>query len=424
MALEIFVGRNAMPTDAVGTTDLTSPDSTTVPVGVLHNLSRAVTDGLQALDFVFNIGFSDGTLERAVSSTANDLQANDDATKGYYNAAIAQNTPGNQTEEGSVSHNAFIAGGQRVNDDNDFFVAALCSHMFFAGCNLSVEEVILNASVDTAVNVDPGFAWDVVLVTQCREATVDNNDADNNASFGFMVKADDAQACIVTGTNNGDASPGNPTLQISDTYSGMVINPSTGALIFGIDVQEGSGTSCDVFPRIAGGESVRVALMFIGFTDGESAKIVTWDSPTSTGDKSVTGAGGVPLALIHLLSYAAEYDTAEADADAGVYGIGLVTPDSQFCVSGQNEANTGGNSDCGNQSTAQAIDVPNHAGGEGAGTAFKADYSSMDADGWTDNWTVVTGSVRRQVSLAFLPSVGGPPPAETPLSAGGMILNP
>jgi len=135
MTLEIFVGQNALPTDAIGTTDLTSADSSTTPVGALHNASRATVDGSQAVDFTFNIGMSDGTTERSVSSTANDGQTTDDATKGYYNAVITQTTPGSQTIEGQVSHNSYIAGGERVNDDDAFFNAALCHSMFFAGCN-------------------------------------------------------------------------------------------------------------------------------------------------------------------------------------------------------------------------------------------------------------------------------------------------
>jgi len=407
MALEIFVGQTAMPTDAVGTTDLTSGDSATTPVAALHAKTKGVTNDSVAGDFELCIGMSDGTLSRAMSTTANTGQATDDATKGYYDAAIAGTAAGSQVQDGGVSHNSFISGGQRVNDDVAFGAAHLCQHMFFAGCNVATKEAVLNASVDTAVNVDPGFAWDVAIVTQCRETTLEDEDPDNNGSFGFMVKDDDEQACIAVGTNNGDASPGGPSLQISTTYAGMVINPGTGALIFGIDVQEGSGTSCDVFPRIAGGESVLVAILFIGFTDGASVKRVSWDSPTSGGNNGITGAGGEPVALIHLLSRAAAYDTAEADAEAGAYGVSFITDDSQFCISGLNEFNTGGNSNTWSEPVAQSIKVRRDDGNQGALNSYAATHVSMDANGWTENWTAVEdGGAAKQVSLAFLPATG------------------
>lgn len=402
MALEIFVGRTALPTAGSGTADFTSADSSTTPVGALHNASRAPTSDAIAGDFVFNIGMSDGTLSRAMSTTANDSFATDDATKGYYDGVVGQTVPGSQTEEGLCTHNSFIAGGQRVNDVNGFFNAALCSHMFFSGCNFTTKEVTLNATVDTVVNVDPGHAWDVVLVTQCQETVLGDEDADNNGSFGFMVKADDAQGCIVTGTNNGDASPGGPSLRISTTYAGMVVTPGTGAIVFGIDVEEGSGTSCDIYPRIAGGQSVLVALTFIGFTDSSAAKIVSWDTPTATGNNAVTGAGGEPIALIHLISRAAAYDTAEADAEAGTMGVSFITPDSQFCASATNEYATGGNSVCSNLSVDQSVRVLRDDKNTAATNSYGSDYVSMDSDGWTENWTEVEdGGAGKCITLAF-----------------------
>ena len=231
MALEVFVGQTALPTDTAGTTDLTSPDSTTDPVAALHNSSMGIANGTQRGNCNFQVSMSDGSLSRSISSTCKDSTVTDDTTKGYLDGVVATTIPGNQSTQGVVTHNSFIAGGQRVNDVAAFFAAQLCSHMFFAGCNATVKEVVLNATVNTAVNTDPGHAWDVAIVIHCRETVLNDKDNDNMASFGFMTKADDKQACICTGTNNGDASPGGPSLQISNTYAGMRINEGTGVLI-------------------------------------------------------------------------------------------------------------------------------------------------------------------------------------------------
>ena len=371
MALEVFVGQTPLPTDAVGTTDLTSPDSTTVPVGAIHTRTKGITNGTLVQDFDFSVGMSDGTLSRSISSTVNSDQTVDDASKGYHDAVVSRNTAGSNIQDGDVSHNAFIAGGQRVNDVQAFPLAHLCNHMFFAGCNATVKEVILNATVDTAVNTDPGHAWDVAIVLHCRETVLDDGDPDNMASLGFMTKADDKQACICTVTNNGDASPGNPGLRISNTYSGMRLNEETGALIFGIDVQAGSVTSADVFPRIAGGESNLVAILFLGFTTGESALIFESASPASLGNRQDTIGGTlVPIATIDLISRAASYDVSETDAEAGVFGIGFSSDDSQFCSYGHNEFATGGNSNARGQVNNVSIDVGRDDGNKNAGNAY------------------------------------------------------
>jgi hypothetical protein len=403
--LEIFVGNSALPTASTGTTDLTSADLAVTPVGVLHNASRANSASTLDGDAVYNFGMSDGTTDRSMSCGMNDGTANDDATCGYHDACVSQTSPGSQVEDGSVSHNSFISGGQRVNNDNGFNAAELCGHMFFAGCDFSVEEVTLNASVDTKATVDPGFDWDVVIVTHCRETVLDDEDADSRGSIGFYVKADDEQACMWWGCNNGDASPGGPALQINTNYAGVACAAGTGALVFGIDVQDGvSGTECDIYPRIAGGESVLVALAFIGFTDASSARIVQWDTPTSTGNNSITGTSGTPVALIHLISRAAGYNSAEADGDAGAQGVSFITDDSQFCVSSYNEFNTGGNSNCKNLAEPQSIRVLRHDRNTSSLNSYGSTHvSPFGTDGWTENWThVEDGGAGKCVTLAFL----------------------
>ena len=403
MTLEVYVGQSALDESGTGTDDLTSPDSTTTPVGVLHCLSRGEINGTSRNSFDLAIGMADGTIERSISTTANNEQASDDATRGLSASVITQTQPGAQIEQGESTHNSFIAGGERVNNTNGYVFAHLCSHMFFAGCNLAVEEVVLNATVDTLVNVDPGFAWDVVLVMDVRQTAVGLAN-DNQGSFGFYVKADDAFGCIITDTANGAGSPGGPGLIISTTYAGGATAPGLGTIVYGIDIAAAAGNSADIIPRVAGGESNLIQLMFIGFTTGESAKIVQWDSPTGLGDNIVTGAGGTPIALIHLLSRAAAYNVAEADADAGVYGISFITPDSQFCVSAANEFATGANSDTQGMADNKSIRVPIHNGTESVTTSFEATLVSMLSNGWKDNWTSRdSGTARKQLSLAFLP---------------------
>lgn len=410
MALEIFVGRNACSTAGSGTVDFTSPDSSTTPVAALNLVGRAITDATLRADGTIGAGIADGTSQYVSSIGVNDAAVTVDAVKGRDLSSVADLVGGAQVWDGIHTHNSFIAGGQRLNDTNGFSAAELCNSMFFAGANVSVEEVTLSATVDTAVNVDPGFAWDVAIVISSGMTTGTSNDSD--FSFGYMTAADDVQGCIMYNTNNGTSSPGAPNFQISSTYAGGKLNNGASTLQYGIDVQVGSGTSCDVFPRTAGGSSHLVRLLFIGFTDGSSAKIIAWDSPTATGNDAITGAGLTPIASIDLLSYAAAYDTGESDADGGAFAIGLSTADSQFCIAVMDEDATGGNSGTNSWNDNVSVSLPLDDGTTSATTSLLATHVSFDSDGKTMNWTNRdSGTARKEMSLFFGSSAGIAPQA-------------
>jgi len=414
MAIEIFVGQNALGTDGTGTNDLTSADSSTIPVGVLHIPTRGTVNGTSRNDCMLSVGMGDGTNEYSASMGANDFVATSDCNRGVYDKVIAYNTAGTNTEAGGDTHNSFIAGGERVNEVNAHGFAHLCNSMFFAGCNVAVEQVVIDDVEDTAVNVDPGFAWDVVIVANSDCLAIDAEASDTNMSFGFYVKDTDSQGCIIIAENNTNAAPGNQHIIISNTYAGGKGDEISGGDLdgtnsWGIDVAQGSGTSCDLYPRLDGGELELVNLLFLGFTDNTIARLVEWDSPTSVdspGDNSITGIGLQPIALIHILSYCEAYGTVKSDFDGGVFGISLITDDSQYCFSSTNEENTGGNTNCKSLANNQSIHLRRDNNGESATTALKASHVSMDSDGWTENWeNMKTSGARKQLTLA----IGTPP---------------
>ena len=400
MALEIFVGQNAALTASTGTVDFTSADSTTTPVAALHMLAGATVNNSPRNQANCAFGMADGTSEFCVSIGVNNNVTPTDTTRGRAVAALDIVSPGGSFTEGRHSHTSFIAGGERLTSSNGFAVARLAQSMFFAGCNVSVEEVALSATVDVAANVDPGFAWDLVIVTHANiSGATYSNDAE--ISFGFMTPADDSQGCIMWHSNNA-ATPSAPVSQISTTYAGGQLNDGVGTLVYGIDVQAGTGTSCDVYPRIAGGAVNNVQLLFIGFTDSSAAKIVSWTTPTSTGSSAVTGAGFTPVATIDLFSYATAYDTATTGASGGAWGVGFGTGDSQFCAALADEASPASLVDAQTLVNNIAVSVPIDDGTTSASTSLKATHTSYDSDGWTRNWTEVdTGSGRKCLTLAI-----------------------
>ena len=127
--------------------------------------------------------------------------------------------------------------------------------------------------------------------------------------------------------------------------------------------------------------------------NGVSAKVVSWTQPTSTGNKAVTGVGFVPEGLIHLTAHLVGSATGFASAigSLGMVGTGgssyvqsIRSSDAvstSVCARGLYQKTTHIHSDTTTQS------VSNHV--------------SFDSDGFTNNFTTVTGSATLIVTLAF-----------------------
>lgn len=406
MALDIFIDRNSVSTTGTGNTDWVSADSTEIPVAALHIGGNATVNDSARNNAGMHYGMTDGTSHRCASAaSANNISTNADATRGLFpNDCIGAVSPGALFAEGQSNHNAFIAGGETITNSNGFDQAFLWASMFFSGCTVSMEKVQLTNSVDTATNVDPGFAWDLVIVAGAMNVSSFNDDA--KLSLGFMTSADDVQGCMMF-VNADGVTASDMRMQMNTTYAGGDIAWDTGALVYGIDVQVGSGTSCDVYNRVASGTLDNIAMLFIQFTDNSTAKIVSWDTPTATGNHSVTGVGFTPIALIDLLGYASSYNAPTSGAAGGSVAVGLTTDASQYCQCISEENATGGSTDCQSMSTDVSVAVPLDDGTSSATTSLRATHVSMDADGWTRNWTERdSATARKCITLAIGASSG------------------
>jgi hypothetical protein len=393
MTLEVWCSQDALPTSSSGTTDLAHGSVTTVPVAALHVSTTGVTNGTTQDVARMFLGMSDGTDERfstitmqtgVTPSDCNHLNGTD--------GCMAQTFAASAGVDGKVSHNSFIAGGQRVNNDNGFAAARLCNSMFFKCEFAKVLTATLSATVDTAVNVDPGFNADCLITFAApRAATSANTEAEIHIGFHDGTN----QGGILFNSDHGDAAA-DPSSQISTTYVGGELALGTGALDYGVLAAPASGTSWDLTPKNAGGDSDVVFCLFLGWTSAESVSVFSWTSPTSTGADAQTGLGFQPQALLNLFSFAAAYDTAEQGADAGAWGVGMETADDQFCAALADEFNVNP-TDTQSVTNNQSIDVDIHTGA--AGDA--ATLTSLDADGFTHNYSAVEGTANRMLTLAF-----------------------
>ena len=397
MTLEVWATQNAVDTTGSGTTDFVHGSITTTPVAALHCWTHGTVNGTAVNQMTMGVGMSDGTTDLSVSiSSQHDVSpTNTSYRRSSSEGCVSGCFTTGASLDGAMSHNSFIAGGQRLNNDNAFASARLCNSLFFDCDNAKTVSAILDASVDTAVNVDPGFAWDVMIVIGVPRTVASGQYAE--MYMGFFDKTN--QGCIAfNSAHNNSSVVADVSLRLSDTYVGMEMGMGTGTVDYAVDAVLGSGTSVNLFPRTDGGDGDPVYCLFLGWASDETVKVVSWDSPTATGSNQVTSVGFEPQGCIHLLSFADDYDVAEAGADAGAFGIAFETADDQFCVAVADEYNTGANSDTQALTDNQSINVPD----DGGAATYDATLTNYLSNGWDHNWAATeTGVTNRLISLAF-----------------------
>jgi hypothetical protein len=394
MSLEVWAVQTAVDTSGTGTTDFAHGTVTTTPIAALHCFSNATANATPKNQGLIAFGMSDGTDDRYASigiqhNVATSNTVRNHGTTGCVTSCFATGSG----IDGSMGHNSFISGGQRLDNDNGFAAANLCNSLFFNCDNAKVMTATLNATVDTVVNIDPGFAWDAVIFFGIPQAAGAGDGAE--IYFGFFDGTN--QGSIQFNSQDADATPGDPTLRISDTYVGGELDLNGTGVDYQIDVAAGTGTSLDLWPRTAGGDSDPVYCLFLSTGGTEGIELVSWDSPIANGSSSVATASFEPQSCIHLLSFAAAYDVSEIDGDAGSWGVTFETADDQLCASIQDEDATGANSDVQSIVDNTSIFVEEDDGSSGYAAAF----TSYNSDGWTHNWTAQDGSVNKFISLAF-----------------------
>ncbi|MGH9144342.1 MAG: C25 family cysteine peptidase [Vicinamibacterales bacterium] len=131
-----------------------------------------------------------------------------------------------------------------------------------------------------------------------------------------------------------------------------------------------------------------------------SAKVVRWQMPTSTGQVSVTGVGFQPTAVIHLHTGSGYTATPPANAANSGFGLGVMDFGGTQWATEMFAANAGASGDT---QRAQATDAAIYTIDNGLGVTKKASFVSMDADGFTTDFTTVNNTNAGQIySLAVL----------------------
>ena len=381
--------------------DFVHGSETDVPVAALHVVGRSTVINTAIANGGISLGFTDGTDERAIAFSADDITGNTDTNgRQWPDVEFGYTFDASGAVDGENVHVGFVAGGERTATINSYSAARLVTSIFFAGCNAKVLTATLNGT--TPDNVDPGFAWTTVIIIGAASGSENASLSPAQMFMGFYDKT--THGGIMWNSQTGQ-SVANPNLRIGTTYAGGEISDATGALEYGISISAASGTSADIVSSAVSITDV-VYCLFLGVTTGETMSVQNWQTPTSTGDQTaLSGLSFQPQAMISLFSFGAVLDTAESDADAGSVGISLVTDGEEFCTSLNDEDGVGTNTQ--GMVGDSGIDLPIDDGTESTTTSFLATLGNsgdgvFESGGAVFNWTNTdTGTAREVMSLVI-----------------------
>lgn len=380
---------------STGTQDIVTSDlGGHTPKAAIFIASRATTDGTAADDAVLSFGVATGASEQfaMAGTTKHNVDTTDaggakfnDRTVWILNGGEDGNSPGG---DGRAVFDSWLTNGVRIDWQLAPDQAYLLTVIFFAGSE--VQAKVGNFALNGTTGVDHtsvGFEADLVLAAYASAATqiqqsigvVYNTGADYPPQYSFAN-------FWRTGRTTGDSNA-----QILDGYAiGEIIGSGVSwkATIGLFDSQgfsaAATGSTSDNISYLALDIGTNPA--YIGLTT----------TPTSTGDSSVTGVGFRPQLVFNILSLIEASDTQASDAKAGSYGYSVITTNNQYSTTisdqdGANITNTQSLSDD------KAVNIPLHDGNVGV----QGSFSSFDSDGWTTNYTDVTATGKKFISVAI-----------------------
>jgi len=235
-----------------------------------------------------------------------------------------------------------------------------------------------------------GFAAKVIFFFVTRRESADT---DNDYVFGVGAADGTSQWAISASNQNGQGTTvcdrsfdgGNCVdVQIAGTYFGQ-------ADLTGINADD-----FDLNWSVAPATGFRVHFIAIGGSD-VSAKVGTFNAPTSTGNADVTGIGFVPESILLANSRS---DASDGTAVAGLINFGYTTSTSDTWSTATNGRDAQGTSEEARRfSDTLAIMRINRQGAPG--TVSEGDFVSFATDKFTINWLKVEGAAVRHGYVAL-----------------------
>jgi hypothetical protein len=386
---------------STGTQDITTSDlGGLTPKAAIILASYAVTDGTAAANSLLSVGACTGASnEWSVVGNAKDGQATTDTHYEQLTTRVVNvNSPGTHTSLMEAEFSAWITNGIRINITNAD-AAYLLTVILFAGTDLSAHANThddLGDAVDTATDITaPGFEPDIVFAAIANDLFTNNTRL--KSSFGIVHN--DGAGGITQRSLTYFNQTGQATTQLGLTYradSGIAGMAAPASIDWYGEFGSFDSSGFTVTSRNAGANQANLAYLALNFGGVVSSWVGTYTSPTATGNDSETGPGFTPQFVMLGLSLVEVAGTVYTDNRAGSNGIGVFDANDEYTTIQTGEDNVATSNEQ-SLSDDRAIVVPDDDGT----LDIEATFVSMDANGWTVNYSNAPATAKLFFALAI-----------------------
>lgn len=383
-----------------GTQDFTSSGFGT-PVAAMCVVGINTTLGTAADHVGVGIGFTDGIRNVSVYQRSQDNVTTTVTRRRGNTADLLHVVDNTNTVVMRVQFSAWITDGVRLN----YSVAP--GSAYRVACTLFGGPIVqayagaasTPSAIDTGTPITaPAFQPDVVLVTNNDAQAFNDISASNlGMSFGFAVRnaaGNPHPQMNVSWIDINGVTTTNIQGRTGDAFAGRVGNGGTQ-----IELQDFTASGFTAMTRTVGAATTfgYLALKLSGI----SAKALSFNSPTASGNDSITGVGFRPMGAILGMSFAPAVNQTYSDGNGEVFGLSMLTSGAQWCLGvSADDAVTTANVDTITHSAPVCLRK------DGA-TALAATLTSFDGDGFTMNYGTADASPRRLIGLFFQEAATG-----------------
>lgn len=286
-----------------------------------------------------------------------------------------------------------VSGGIELNYTTNTAPSLRGAFAAFAGADTSAKaaEVALGTGTSAIDITAPAFEPDVVLLF--GNGFQFNGAAGTPFFFNFGICVNDGSATqrSVMWAETGSLADSRPYQQLRNDCAGGRISDSTGAVTYKLPISDFDANGFSITPSASAGSN-RIAYLALKFTDRQ-VKLVDFDTPTSTGSATITGAGFTPRFAIAVVTNleAVNNDPASTTTDLqSGFAVCLIGSDEQWSASWRiNAAET--TTDTASQLSAVALIGASATDCD----AIKATFTAWTSDGVTLNFSAVQGTAKK-----------------------------
>lgn len=308
------------------------------------------------------------------------------------------------TIDGEADFISQDADGFTVNWTNAPSAGLIIEYVALAGLDAKLGSFAKNTGVGNQVINGVGFQPETVMIFE------DMGSGAPPATGGVALlgigamDADGNQGAFVTQEANAGTTDC-ATFQSSQAVSAQVIGPSKSRGRFGS--MDSDGFTIDWFDQAL----AQAQRLFYVALHGVEARVLTDNQKGSTGTQAKTGAGFQPKCLLGFGNQVSTGDDADVStARDGCYVFGARDQTSEACIWGASVDNLG-TSEC-NRAHSQTKFLSFRDPVSPFGVIAECDVASLDADGYTLDWTTADAVTRQVFVLALgdIAPVATPPP--------------